>query len=655
VYDAELMVVSIKSTIRLVVYYDFDELSIFDVNLKDLPWPSIDCGDDIFDYAEDTIVKDYPNTLINFPRIYAPELYRDYDWGTYVPFVNHTQGNRISETDLDPSNFIFKKYLRNEIRPFVYIKEIIRFIFDQIGYTVAGDFHSSTVIEKALMYHQNNIYYTNDAFNLTDDITLMLHSTSAVGYPPNHREYRQEIVINDYGTYTMGINLSYTIPDTNGGVMFMRILWDNKLVGGLGFTNEPGEHSENTEFQFHVEKNKAGGKLLIQAFCLDAVHSSIDADYKIEGTMRPLYHNNINVNQLFPDITVGEFITKYKDTFVLSSVFDTTNKVVYFDFYSSYINNQEPIDLSAYAERNVERKLNLNTGLRIEFNNGEKIYLDKSAKVVSDGLGFADESVALEPLPIIYNQPTSSGFGANVQDQDGTSILFYDSNQYGNPLASQGNVSFSRIGFISAYLRGWYYQQLNGEDYRQTINLPIHISLKLNTLSKIWIYDNEFMIKKINRTPINTLVERVDLDLFKIKSHPTFNIAVDESGDDDVIPQNPTVIITPSTNANGSINHQINYNATASNSPGGPAVFGIVFYANGSSDPNGLDLFYAWEVISSPGGGTSGTFVAQDSAHSITRFSNLGFVNVSGTYSIKLTVTNSEGGASTSTISLVVS
>ena len=47
-YDAELLILRISSQLEAVIYYNSQKVTIFDKNLKDLPWTSVETGDDIF-------------------------------------------------------------------------------------------------------------------------------------------------------------------------------------------------------------------------------------------------------------------------------------------------------------------------------------------------------------------------------------------------------------------------------------------------------------------------------------------------------------------------------------------------------------------------------------------------------------------------------
>ena len=173
-YDAEFMVVTISGRTEMVIYYEFDQLTILDSKLKSLPWPTIDLGDDIFDFAEQTVLKDYPATKVNFPQIYAPELYKDYNFGSYLGYINYNKDQKFSEISATAPHYIpqYLLYQMNEMRPFIYLMEIMTNIFDQLGYTMVGDVVTNGSIQKCLMYSQNSIFYTNKDYKVVVDIRL---------------------------------------------------------------------------------------------------------------------------------------------------------------------------------------------------------------------------------------------------------------------------------------------------------------------------------------------------------------------------------------------------------------------------------------------------------------------------------------------------
>ncbi|MDG1728527.1 MAG: hypothetical protein P8I04_01470 [Algibacter sp.] len=658
-YQAELLVLGISKQIEVVLYYSFQKLTIFDKNLHCLPWETLDIGESIHSYAEQIVVKDYPDTVINFPSIYTPELYKDYDFGQYIGFINHNEDGGFSENLANPYNLPFSFYKMNEMRPLIYLKEVVKFIFSQIGYNVTGDFITNSSIAKCLLYHENSIFYTNKDYLFSANLNLTLSQSNVSGYTPSnltYNEYTKSTTISSYGSYKVNLNMEGEIPAYNGGSVYIRCYFNGEILSTAGVNsstdNTVVSFDRNLEFSFDVPKNLTGSLLEIKVICVASVKNSIVGEYEIKGTIRPLYKDYISLQDLLPDITVGELINSVKESFNMTAIFDQATQTVQFNFFNSFINSQPALDLSKYTIESTPRKLNKSIGYKIPFSDGEILNLNKSGDFVTDDTGFTEKRIPLEPLPVIYIDAQ-----ANVKHQEGLSMLFFESNVDAKPLVVDGDIAYSRIGFVHTFLRNWLFQNLNSEEYSMNIQLPLFISSKLNSESKIWFYNNYFLVHNLKRLNVNSLFEKFSLRLFKLKNYPTFNLVIDDgSGTGGTTFDPPIAITTPFSNSSGTFTHTNQFNATIYGSAiGGPSYFTIDIFANGSSDPQGLTLSFGWEVISSPDGNASGIFQAQNSDHSITRFTNSSYINLAGNYTIRLTVVNSQGLSDTVDVTVTAS
>lgn len=657
-YEAEMLLLSSSKTIESVFYYSFQKLTIFDRKLNTLDWANIEVGDDIEAFAQQKIAQYYPTTLINFPQIYAPDTYKDYEFGNgqYAGFINHNVDGEFQAAVYE-TIYGFTVTRMNEMRPFLYLKEIIKFIFSEIGYAVLGDFVDNASIEKCLLYHSNPIYYTNNDYARNENLTLTLSQSNVSGYNPiylTYNEYVKEIVMSSYGTYKVRLSVEGDIQ-ANSEECFIRCYFnDNQLTGGFAIARNndgAGDFYRDFEFEFHVPKDEVGNTFEIRIITTTNTKPTIEGELELTGTLRPLYRNFIALKDLLPDVTVGAFVNAVKETFNMTSIFDPSTQTVRFDFFNSFVDNQQAINLSNFGVDAVPRKFNRSVGYKISFSDGEVLNLNKDGDFITTQVGFSDKKIPIEPLPVTYidAQP-------NVKHQDGLSLLFFESNADAKPLVIDGDIAFHRLGFVHTFLRNWYYQNLNSEEYKLTVNLPIYISAKLNAESKIWFYNNYFLVHNLKRENINPLFEKVNLRLFKLKSYPTFNLIIDGGDGGGPTEYEPPTAITSAFGAFGALFQTTEFNATIYGSAiGGPSYFTVDIYANGSTDPQGLSLSFGWQVLSSPDGNASGSFVAQNADHSITRFTNSSYINLAGVYSIRLTVINSVGLSDTIDLTVTAS
>ena len=62
----------------------------------------------------------------------------------------------------------------------MYLREILKGIFDEIGYTLSGDFITNASLEKCLLYNQTSVFYTNEDTSKSDSLNLSLTQSNVL-------------------------------------------------------------------------------------------------------------------------------------------------------------------------------------------------------------------------------------------------------------------------------------------------------------------------------------------------------------------------------------------------------------------------------------------------------------------------------------------
>lgn len=651
-YQAELLVLNISATLDAIFYYSADKLTIFDLPLKSLPWPVLDVGNDMYQFAKNTIAKDYPATLINFSEVHHPEKHKDNDWGNYAGIINNNIDGDFQRAIANPfsiANFFIP--VMNEMRPFIYQKEIIKFIFSQIDYTVIGDFESNASIGKALQYHDNSIFYTNEEYSSVKNILpLTTYQSNISGYSPAtviYNKYINTLVMVSEGYYNFTLSLKGTFT-VSWEEIHVKVYFDNQLIGAIiQRNNNSASFDQEIGRSFYIPFEDKGKQFRVEVICSATTKYSLEGGYEIVGCKMPLYRDTINLSDLCPDVTVGEYVKNFKESYSLNSVFDPPTKTVSLIFFNSLYNNDNKVDLHDFMIENVNRSLNKSVGFKINFTDGEILYLTQKGVFIPDSIGFEDYNISIQPLQVFYPDGNPA-----VKHQDSLSILFFESNVNARPLVEEGDIKYSRLGFIHQFLRSWLFQLLNSEEYSQTINLPIYIASKITAESLICSYNNNFLVHTLKRKNVNSLFEQINIKLFKLKSYRTFNAVIDDGSG------NPTYLPPVAFVSDSAFNTNLITDFSTQITPGvfaNPSSFAINIFANKSTDPQNLDLSYSWEVVSSPNDSGIGSFAPQNTDHSITRFFASAFLLPTGDYYLKLTVVNSVGLLNEILIKVVVS
>lgn len=517
-YSAELIILNISDTINAIFYYNEAVLPILEQFIKTLPWANVNVGENMFSFASQKInVGSSELAPINFPKVSDPKLYENYKYGKYLGFINDNRNTLFFEKDIENERVV------NEIRPFLYLKKILNFIFSEINYTVIGDFQTDEAINKCLLFHTNSIFYTNKepvaGGTVPSFFYYRTHSypnsgggtTTVLYYRPKIGTLAWGFNFPRKGTYKMTFKFKGRVDrtiSTNFDILFSGI----SIGTSYNYANGD-EYYFDYEHFFYVDVNYSQLSVPLTVEMVSGEVDTINITYTIENTLKPLYNTSFNLKELLPEnITVASFINSVKDTFNLTSIFNHRNKTVKFDFFETFINDGNIIDLSKYSNESYSRKLNKKIGYKIKFLNNNIFHIDKLGNFRAFGLAYTNKIIPMELLEL-------KSFENNlyVKSQENLSILFYTPNSHGNSNAQISYNYYHRGSFIVKFLKYGYVSELNSEEYNITLILPIFIAAQINTLIKIFINQNIFIVHEIRRQNITPLFEKIRLRLFKIK------------------------------------------------------------------------------------------------------------------------------------------
>ncbi len=644
-FDAELQILKIKDSIDSVFYINIEKLLILKRPLRSLPWPSIDIGSDMYTFANARKFESYPTTKINFTEVYSPETHESSKWGPYSGFINECENGTYKEPFFDSVGV--PRPRMTELRPFIYIQEIIVFIFAQIGYTVLGDFMTNEYLQKCQYFNPDPIYYSNAALSVTEEIRLIFMQDAPSDDSFSRNLYRHAQTIHDHGSYNIKVKISGDFFLVGDNVR-LYCLYNNALIGGSNRVaySESGSDSFSIEIDLNIdiELGEEGGVFQIRVECEPETFYSMDVEKTTNGTERPLYYQEIELAALVPDITVSKMIESVKESFNLSSVVDNVAKTVTLDFFKLDRSTDSIINLTKHQSVEPEITLNKILGYTIKFANEEIIHLDKEGNFILDAIDFDDITIPLEPLPVNFTTEALS-----VQSQGGMSVLFFDNDANAKPFIGDETISFTREGFIHYFLRAWYYSLLNAQVYDATLNLPVYISSKLDAESQIFMHNNFFVAETINRSSINSLFEKMTMKLFKMQNKPTFTF------DPIVTPPtegiDPPVIVT-SISATNSTPTDTYAAVLYGDTRFGLPYYEVKVYANFTTDPQNQWLTYFWEIVSMPTNHTFIQFTQENNAHSISKLTIPTTGTPDANFVIRLKVKNASGLEATKEITI---
>lgn len=632
-YASELLITQISETIEMVVYYNVDELDIFNENLKDLDWGSLEFGDDIFDYINNTVKSD-PNPIVNFPMV-KHEGFEDGEYLQGSDYINEHDGTTITEENSgvgvgDPfyRDFQTHYYVANEVRPYIRIEEIVKKIFDTIGYTITGNFTANHAFQKAFQYHQESIYYQEERENTTSNIGFTAGQTFNSGTYSGFTEYNDQIALIKYGSYFVSIDFNVTLG--SGDKFWLFFVVDGVVVSpstaGTTIT-AAGSHSYTVKFSFELSNSLPEDKSLqIRIITSSGAANSFTHTTTFETIPRFLYPRSLPISTLLPDMRVIDYWNAVKEAFILETIFDPINKTIQIDSLFESFQAKQAVDLSKHQPNRPLRKLANELGFFYRFNDYE-ISIDKLGKFLPPQKAFKQLSFDLQPIKLIGTiaEPTAV-------DESGLKVIYSDNRADGLPAinSASGNdvKTFTQKGFIYSYRLPWDIEVLNAEDYQISLILPVYESAKIKNNSKLWMYNNYFLLKEVKKTLISKYFERCDIKMFKM---------VNKLGEPSSL--NPIAKVTAVSNFYSDIDHQSSFNTDELTGALGGKYFNITLFTDGSYDPKHKATNRTWSFVSGPGS-INPTLEWVDESMNEVRISASNGGSVTGTYTFSFFISN---------------
>lgn len=634
-YKAELLVTQISESIEMVIYYNVDELDIFNENLKDLDWGSLEFGDDIFDYINNTVKSD-PKPIVNFPMV-KHEGFEDGEYLKGSEYFNEHDGTNITEENVgvgvgDPfyRDFQTHYYVANEVRPYIRIEEIVKKIFDTIGYTITGNFTANLAFQKAFQYHQESIYYQEERESTTSNIGFTAGQTFNSGTYSGFTEYNDQIALIKYGSYFVSIDFNVTLG--SGDKFWLFFVVDGVVVSpstaGTTIT-AAGNHSYTVKFSFELSNSLPEDKSLqIRIITSSGAANSFTHTTTFETIPRFLYPRSLLISTLLPDMRVIDYWNAVKEAFVLETTFDPINKTVQIDSLFESFKAKQAVDLSKYQPNRPLRKLANELGFFYSFNDFQ-IYIDKLGNYLPPQKAFKELSFQLQPIKLIGTiaEPTAV-------DESGLKIIFSDNRADGLPAINSVDGSdvktFTQKGFIYGYRLPWDIEVLNAEDYQIPIILPVYESAKIKNNSKLWMYNNYFLVKEVKKTLVSRYFERCDIKMFKMIGKLSEPTSLD-----------PIAKVTSVSNPYSQLDHESSFATTGLTDALGGKYYNITLYNNGSYDPKHKATNRYWSFISGPGGVNSSIEWLNEEKSSV-RVSGTHSTSVAGIYTFSFTIDNGD-------------
>jgi len=519
---ATLIVESIEgNTATFALKYGYDEFPNFDKKLQELSFEEFEVTD-IYQYANETIHKSYPEVLVNFPQIVTDKYpSSEVQWRFFEGRLN----NRVSGSFLQNSIDDLEQYInKNIIHPCVYLVHAIKKGFESAGFELQGDFVNNKLVQKILLYADKDLFIHPDANPITIDISNQDAPYDTVTKNGvTYGMWKRITKVDKPGKYNVIGSIHVKGDGSNKGVLgFYRIMHgENVVFGGKYVKNE-----QNLYVDEMVYINDPANEEIITI-----IHSEILPEYdqitKIQvipqfivlpdGNREPsvINSNKINIGHALPDITFGQLVTSISSLFnldlsVKGNVVTLNYKVV--SIYDNIVHDFRKFEkVFPHINFKSDQKFLLEYQESDEDKKYDRIVIDNDgAQVIkpNEVLTTYDNTVSINASPLLYDTNTVKTSSGSVS-ADRLNLIIYGGLINDNNYAEVPNSLFLP-NIYEYYHREWIENRIEAKNYTPSFVCHIEDILKVSVKDRIFMYNNFHLIQNISR-------QQISKDLFSIE------------------------------------------------------------------------------------------------------------------------------------------
>lgn len=512
-YDAYIYLNSISGKkAELTLYYGKEVLSVFDRELKQLPFPVISTTD-LPAFAKAQISKAWPEASHNFIKMFRDEIKNESNYELFENFVNNYVDNNgtwefpINTTDLINGENV--NVNRNVLCPMPYLLEIFKVIFASEGLEIKGDFVNDEFCKKIVYIPEN--YFENFASSEFENYSLSTNTGQETIDGKVIYKYKRTHLPAALGSYNLKININ--MSDVVAKYFHLTVkqnfdtLYEAKSENNIVNINQTlNINIVNTTVFDPIEVEL---RLLQQEVPITNYNNFT---YQFKEDQLNVFPTAYTLADFMPDMNVREFINKIKSW--LNLKFDYTNNAVYINYLEN-INDSLIFKTNKHLEiSNPTRDLNSNNLFKLSYPDGQEVLVNKNGQTYTalDFVNTEIEEMPMDPQPLAVNSNFDVVTAVYPKEDFDLMFCLYDGLVGHEPLAvdSIDNRKLDLQSIYDFYWKKWLKFRANSETYKDTFFM--HVSEKLDKKTGLYKYNKKHLIKSIHKKRVNEHYWKVDLE-----------------------------------------------------------------------------------------------------------------------------------------------
>ncbi|SDS11473.1 hypothetical protein SAMN04487764_1488 [Gillisia sp. Hel1_33_143] len=492
-----------------------ENISTYDTDLKDLPWP-VNVAADILTFARSKSQSNWPYSAFAFPMIYRPEISKETNYDLFEGFVNNYSNGAYLGNEVDTSGPEPVYINRNVLAPCPYLLEILKFGFKTAGKKVIGDIFKDEVLKKAVYIPQNYLEkfrgseYVNFSFGMPT-------STEVVFNRIVYGIYEKKITPLSQGTYEIDYNINldpvlaryfeFTIFREDSlsqerTILFQALSKDNRVT-------------LDEKFSVNVEELDNFSPIIIQLKILQTNQSITDFnnfEYSFKGGQLNEFPSVFTLSNFMPDQTFGEFVNEMKNWLNLDIT--PNERYVEINFTQDSILKKPSVDHSHLEDPDKKITHNSNRFYKLSYANKEQVFYNKNGQVYSDIDEEGNETVEIkmdvQPLAVERNKNITTAVYPSKKSKIDFSVYDgFDANNLPTCSASLSK-TLSLDNVTKDRWKTWIYFRINSKTFKENFECSVFENISIAALSKK--YNELHIIKKLTRKILSEKRMKVDVE-----------------------------------------------------------------------------------------------------------------------------------------------
>ncbi|QQV89954.1 hypothetical protein M1M27_gp10 [Cellulophaga phage Ingeline_1] len=397
-YDAQVKIGEVEGDdVELTLYYGDEVLPIYGTDLKNLPWP-IHIITNTQLVASQYLNSEWPQVTHNFPKIFAPNITEDSDYG-----VTDSNGKKISDffkNNYNGTDFVQNVtevgesgetiYVnKNVLCPCPYMLEILSFIFKTAGKKISGDVFKDERLKKIIYHPQNFIekfkgsLYTNFQFSLPNtDINSVIN-----GVQKRIGVYQRTFTPDTVGTYNIKFNIN--LDSLIANYFSLKIYQDNEVnneqIELYSAVSSGSSVNVNENLSVNINNASEYFPIIVELQLLyntNTIALSNSFEFSFSNVRLNEYLGGYTLGEFMPKMTAGEYVNAIKNWLNLDVIFD--EEYVYINFLEDTLTDL-PIYNHTHLEVSRPRKVNnQNRVFKLKYIDDSEVIIDKTGRIFSD-------------------------------------------------------------------------------------------------------------------------------------------------------------------------------------------------------------------------------------------------------------------------------